>query len=47
MKLLYFSAVIESQDMIARQQEMISSLKLELIEKNEIIKKLEAQLKGI
>ena len=47
MKLLYFSAVSESQEIIARQQEMISSLNLQLIEKNEMIKELEAQLKGI
>ena len=47
MKLLYFSEVTESQEMIVRQQEMISSLNLQLIEKNEMIKESKAQLKGI
>ena len=32
--------------MIARQEEVISSLKLQLTEKDEMIKELEAQLKG-
>ena len=46
MKLLYFSEVTESQEMIAKQQEMKSSLNLQLIEKNEMIKGLKAQLKS-
>ena len=46
MKLLYFSEVTESQKMIAKQQEMKSSLNLQLIEKNEMIKGLKAQLKS-
>ena len=46
MTLLYFSEVTESQEMITKQQEMISSLNLQLIEKNEMIKELKAQLKS-